>query len=306
MRCNKLTWIYLTLFLFLTIQFVYATTNWHFPKNINIPSGKKWHFGDCWVQSIGTSIKITAYFENNWFNYSSTGGTQNIHNNTKPYAVYFNNIEQIEGDTWTYGAGTTTITPTGTNVSILWGPQILATHTYATNYLVYGVNIRIYFLSNTALAFQNDVDETVSLEITSGLLNSTSNAIKVDTGGGYFHFTAINDTQITITHEGIDQVYVSGDQNNSNRMIASDTSITIDANNYVRISWRFLPWSLIDNYFMLGVGLTGIVMLIAGPTWFARTYIKHGLDTDTIEHLGYGMLMMIMGFGFVVVWLWPG
>jgi len=57
---------------------------------------------------------------------------------------------------------------------------------------------------------------------------------------------------------------------------------------------------------MLGVGLAGIAMLIVGPTWFARTFVKHGLDTESIEHLGYAMLFVVLGFGFVVVWLWPG
>ena len=57
---------------------------------------------------------------------------------------------------------------------------------------------------------------------------------------------------------------------------------------------------------MLGVGITGIIMMIAGPTMFARTFIKHGLDPDTVEWLGYAMLMIVMGFGFLVVWLWPG
>lgn len=177
-------------------------------------------------------------------------------------------------------------------------------------FYVYGIPppppTRVYFESTSSLGFQMDINKTVILQITSGLLNSTTYSFNLNSGGGHFQFTAINDTQITISYEGLDQVSVSGDQNNAQRVISSDTSITVDTSNNVRISWRDLPFSVIDDYFMLGVGLTGIIMLIAGPTIFARTFIKHGLDSESIEWLGYGMLFVVLGFGFVVVWLWPG
>jgi len=190
-------------------------------------------------------------------------------------------------------------------ITVIWEGGCYS-YAYATNNLVYGDGFHVLFESGSSLAFQHDINKTVMLQIETGLLNSSENTVQVDSGGGYFYFTALNNTQITISYVGIDQVYVSGDQNSGNRLIGTDTSITVEIGNNVRISWRYLPWSLIDNYFMLGVGLAGIIMLISGPTWFARTFVKHGLDTETIEHLGYGMLMMIMGFGFVVVWLWPG
>jgi len=195
---------------------------------------------------------------------------------------------------WTYDAVTKILT-------------LEVTHSSLEEVIVFFIGTsHVLFENGGSLGFQIAINETVTLTITSGLLSSTTNALKLTRSDGYFHFTAINNTQIKITYEGVDQVFVSGDQNKGNRLIYSDTTITVLTGNNVQISWHFQPWSLIDNYFMLGVGLTGIIMLIAGPTMFARTFIKHGLDSDSIEWLGYSMLMVVMGFGFLVVWLWPG
>jgi len=300
MRCRKPTLTFLIVFLILTfIQTTNAIT-YHLPKNTTIKNGLKAYFGNTWISTTGTDITITTYFTDNWLNYTCNAGTQQIHNGSKPSKVYFNNVEQIEGETWSYVAETITLTPSGTNVGIAW-----ASDGDGNGYGNGGGEIRYLFESGGSLGFQLDLNKTLVLEITSGVLNSTVHSLKLSTPNGYFYFTAINDTQITITHQNIDQVFVSGDQNKENRIIASGTSITVGAANRIRISWHFLPWSVVDDYFMLGVGLVGIVMLVAGPTWFARTFVSHGLDTDTIEHLGYAMLMIIMGFGFVVVWLWP-
>ena len=118
---QKLTLTILTVFLFFTlVSQAYALT-WHLPTSTNIPANIKYHFGDYWIQSIGTTMKVTAYFESNWLNYTCSSGTQQIHNGTKPSAVYFNGVTQTEGDTWTYTDGTVTTTPAGTNVAIYWG-----------------------------------------------------------------------------------------------------------------------------------------------------------------------------------------
>jgi len=168
--------------------------------------------------------------------------------------------------------------------------------------LAYGTDFNIYFAAST-LTFQAYSD--IDFECVTGVWNGTNSTLLLQTDSGTLSFIPVDNCTIDIGTVADREFLVQ----------CSGASLTKSEGNYtatilsgprVTITWRYLPWSLIDNYFMLGVGLTGIIMLIAGPTWFARTFVKHGLDTETIEHLGYAMLFVVLGFGFVVVWLWPG
>ena len=186
--------------------------------------------------------------------------------------------------------------------AIFIGTAFYKLKVYSDVFLVTGSDFDIY-LANSTLNFQAAYD--VSFTCLSGVWNGTNSTLILRLETGSISFIALDDCTLfisTIADRGF-SVQASGltlTQNNGNY------SAVITSGPRVTISWRYLPWSAIDNYFMLGVGITGIVMLIAGPTWFARTFIKHGLDTETVEHLGYAMLFIIMGFGFMVVWLWPG
>lgn len=117
---NKITLLFLTVFLALTFIQTATATTYHLPKNTVIRDGLKVHFGDYWIWTSGTNIIISEYFVNGWLNYTCNAGTQLIHNGTKPSAVYFDGVNQTEGDTWSYTGGTVTLTPSGTDVAITW------------------------------------------------------------------------------------------------------------------------------------------------------------------------------------------
>jgi len=156
---------------------------------------------------------------------------------------------------------------------------------------------------------QHSLTHNITVEVISGVLNCTTTNININAEQGSFTFTAANDAQLQINYTLVApyKVSVRGDLDNTERSIGSTTTITVETGNNVAIWWwPYVPFSMIDSYFMLGVGLTGIILMIAGPTIFARTFIKHGLDDHSIMWLGYAMLFVILGFGFTVVWLWPG
>lgn len=116
--------VFLTVFLALAFtNTVAANFKVHFPpdKTVGIRDGMKVHFGDTWVYPQGTSMTITVWFISDWLNYTVTAGTQQIHNGTKPSHVYFDNVLQIEDDTWSYSGGTVTVSTSSTAVGILWG-----------------------------------------------------------------------------------------------------------------------------------------------------------------------------------------
>jgi len=184
----------------------------------------------------------------------------------------------------------------------LLGITIYKFQVKADSLLASGTDFNIYF-EDSSLIFQ--ADYTVSFDCITGVWNATNGTLTLRTESGSISFIPVDNCSLDIGTVADREFNVQ----------CSGASLTKSNGNYsavitsgprVTITWRYLPWSLIDNYFMLGVGLTGIVMLITGPTWFARTFVKHGLDTETIEHLGYAMLFVVLGFGFVVVWLWPG
>lgn len=166
-----------------------------------------------------------------------------------------------------------------------------------------GTYDEIYAVVNGGFVFWGD--HAVDFTVTSGILNGSAGDIEVRLDSGTIGFTAEDTCTILISSVSERDFLVECSGAALSRSNGNYT-VSITSGLGIRISWRYLPWSLIDNYFMLGIGLTGIILLIAGPTMFARTFIKHGLDTETIEWFGYSMLMMIFGFGFVVVWLWPG
>ena len=172
----------------------------------------------------------------------------------------------------------------------------------ADSLLASGTGFTLYF-EDSALTFQHY--SNVEFDCVTGIWNATNGTLSLYNDKGALSFIPVDNCTLNIGTDSDRELQVT----------ASNTALSESEGNYtstilsgarVTLSWRFLPWSMIDNYFMLGVGLTGIIMMIAGPTIFARTFVKHGLDTESVEWLGYAMLMMVMGFGFLVVWLWPG
>jgi len=80
-------------------------------------SSQRVHFNDTWIKT-NVNITLTAWFTS-WLNYTSSAGTQQFYV-TKPSAVYFDDVEQTEGTTWSYGDYILTVNPTGTSVGVTW------------------------------------------------------------------------------------------------------------------------------------------------------------------------------------------
>ena len=77
----------------------------------------------------------------------------------------------------------------------------------------------------------------------------------------------------------------------------------IQSGNNVVITWYYRLPSWIDDYTMLGIGLGGLVMMIFAPSWVALKIKKSGMDADSIERIGYGMLIFVFGFGMFLIWV---
>jgi len=148
-------------------------------------------------------------------------------------------------------------------------------------------------------------DHYVNFSVVSGTWNGSDGQITVKSDSGTLVFTAQDNCSIEISVPETDRTFEVATSGATLTKSDGDYGVVITSGPKITITWRYLPWSMIDNYFMLGVGLTGILFMIAGPTWVAREFVKHGLTTEAIEKAGYAMLFLIMGFGFMVIWLWP-
>lgn len=62
--------------------------------------------------------------------------------------------------------------------------------------------------------------------------------------------------------------------------------------------------SILDQYFMFGIGVTGLLFVVFAPCWCIWEVKKHGVTEEAIERFGYAMLLFIVGFGLIVMYLW--
>lgn len=192
----------------------------------------------------------------------------------------------------------------GRHVNLLFLTVTIVLTIFAANFMMAsasnasGEDFHVVFPAASSLQFQNDVNKTVTLHVLSGVLNSTTNMLSLDEAGGSFRFTALNDTQIKISFEGVNVVGVSGDQGNERRVIASGTVITVDKGDTVVVDW-FVPlpvWLPVT----LAMGIFGFILLGASPTY---TFYKIK-EREYSSAFCWGFLMFIIGIGLVICWLW--
>lgn len=153
------------------------------------------------------------------------------------------------------------------------------------------------FETGSKLEFQNDIDQIVTLEIISGILNSSINKIQFLSDGGSFRFTALNDTKIKITYT-LSTVRVQGDQGKEQRVIENGTTITVNTANNVLIQWDIIFEPSLPITFILGmVGLAG---MFGGPLYSIHLIKKGKYRSGFIA----GVIWVSVGIALFIAWLW--
>ena len=62
--------------------------------------------------------------------------------------------------------------------------------------------------------------------------------------------------------------------------------------------------SYVDLYTWLGIGLAGLALMVWSPAWVAWKIKKKGMDVDTVERIGFALVIFVMGFGLFISWLY--
>jgi len=154
------------------------------------------------------------------------------------------------------------------------------------------------------LGFQGD--NSLSIDVTSGLLNGSSCSLSLYDRRGSLAFWARNNSILEITspdaEEGFD-LSVSG-ANNTTQSSKFIWEVGINTGNNVTIIWTWRIESWIGKYTMIALGFSGIGLMVFSPTWVAFMIRKKGLDADSFERMMYAMLIFCVGFGLLVMWLW--
>lgn len=149
-----------------------------------------------------------------------------------------------------------------------------------------------------SIVFQNNLQNWVRLDISSGLLNSSRATTSMNSGGGHFIFTALNDSVLRLTHN-VTTVRVGGDSGNEFRQVYNGNSFTILTGNAITINWSLPgvePWLPV----MFILGMTGLVSLFGGALYTVDRIKKKLYQEGLIN----GVIFVSIGFALFISWLW--
>jgi len=179
----------------------------------------------------------------------------------------------------------------------------LSIPSHSANVLVTGSNFGLQFYEGQSLGLCGNYP--LIFDVESGLWNGSSGTITVYKDRGTFSFYAENNTVLEVASpdapSGID-LSVSG---------ASYTQpskftwlVTVTTNNTVTFVWNWRLVSWLDLYFMFGVGMSGLIMMVFAPSWVALGVRRNAFQVDKMERIGYAILIFCVGFGLFCCWLW--
>jgi len=264
----------------------------------------RWHFNDTWIRT-NVSLSVTGFKGKEWLNYSVSGGKQEIYNGFKPSLVAFDGVNQTEGSTWFYSDSILTIFPSS-NVSVFWSeattsPKYSATQ--SSNALVYGSNFGLQFYEGDSLGLCGQ--NPLIFDVQSGFWNGSSGAVTVYKDRGRFSFLAENDTVLEVSSpdapSGIDLSVSGASYTQPSKFV---WLVTVTSGKTVTFTWNWRLPSWLDLYFMFGVGMAGLIMMVFAPSWVALGVRRNAFQVDKIERIGYAVLIFCVGFGLFMCWLW--
>jgi hypothetical protein len=160
-----------------------------------------------------------------------------------------------------------------------------------------GSDLNLYFPSGTSLAFQHlgvpweTYGATVTLTVTSGVLNGTSGTLAMYVSSGKLTFTARDNGAVSLSSTSdTTNFHVNGQLTNS--------TVIVNGQSYV-IEWGFSePQFLVPMMFIFG--MTGLMCMFVGPMYGIYKF-KHGEYFDGFRD---GLIITVVGAALFIAWLW--
>lgn len=172
-----------------------------------------------------------------------------------------------------------------------------------SNALVYGSDFGLQFYEGDSLALCGQ--NPLIFEVKSGLWNGSSGAVTVYADRGRFSFYAENNTVLEVScpdaPSGLDLSVSGASYTQPSKFV---WLVTVTSNNTVSFVWNWRLPSWLDLYFMFGVGMAGLIMMVFAPSWVAMGVRRNAFQVDKMERIGYAVLIFCVGFGLFCSWLW--
>lgn len=173
--------------------------------------------------------------------------------------------------------------------------SLLFTLTYA--HVATTQTFNTYFSNGSSLRFQNDINKTLTLQITNGTFNNSNCILAIERNMGQFIFSAQENATVLLASDYSPISIVLDDV----KLFPDDSFDTVTNQTYT-LKWLFYNRSIIDDYFLVGVGLFGLGLCIMSPILIINI-IKAG-DWDKVDSIGLYFVLMLVGAGMMIIWLW--
>jgi hypothetical protein len=151
-----------------------------------------------------------------------------------------------------------------------------------------------------------DNNRPLQIEVTSGTLNGTNATLTLSLDAGQLSFYSYDAATITLTCEnGRDLLNLA--VNGATSLTHTEDfvySATLPSSVIIGISWSWNLESWIDKYSQLAIGVFSVVLLVFAPLYVAWGIKKEGFNEDSMKRIMWAMIMMVMGIGLLIAWLW--
>jgi len=149
------------------------------------------------------------------------------------------------------------------------------------------------------IEFHNTDSMNLTITVASGTLNSTESYLTMTTDKGSLQFNSSQNVVLNLYFNGC-QASVS--VNDVQRSSEYGELISANSNDKVEVSWRWQMADLIGDWFIPGMGLGGIALMLFGGFWAARQI--RNFSEVTILNIGWAMMIIFVGLGLTIGWLW--
>jgi len=179
----------------------------------------------------------------------------------------------------------------------------LAIPSQSSSLLIYGSDFGLTFNAGDSLALCGNYP--LLFDVQSGLWNGSSGGLTVYADRGRFSFFAENDTVLEVSSPDAPSGLDFGGSGATFESIGKFLwKVTITSGNIVVFTWNWRLVSWLDLYFMFGVGMAGLIMMVFAPSWVALGVRRNAFQVDKMERIGYAILIFCVGFGLFMCWLW--
>lgn len=175
-------------------------------------------------------------------------------------------------------------------------------HAYSTLHAcISGSDFALCFRELEVFSIQGDAG-TIDFLVDEGLFNASLCSTLVYRDSGQLSLYAENNSMLEVScpDADMDLVISGADYSNPENSL---WLVNVTSGNTVSFRWHWRLVSWLDLYFMFGVGMSGLFLMVFAPSWVAYGFRKNAFDPNKIERVGYAILLFCIGFGLFLSWL---